>query len=79
MRTTLTYTHTRNIFTKNRFKPFVYKYFENPKFEGCDGGWEAKLSVSNWEQVKNDLPKYAIPEKVEIKEINFQRPLHTEN
>jgi len=65
MRTILTYTHTRNLFTKNNFKPFVEKYFKNARFEGSDGGWNAKLSITNWDEVKSNLPKYAIPESYE--------------
>ena len=63
--TTLIYTHTRNLFTKNEFKPFVKKYFNDVKFLGTEyGNWNAKLSVSNYEEVKNDLPKYAKPIKI---------------
>jgi len=61
MKTILIYTHTRNLFTKSDFKPFVNKYFKNPRFEGSDGGWDAKLSVENYNNVKEKLPKYAIP------------------
>jgi len=61
MKTTLIYTHTRNLFTRNEFKPFVKKYFNDVRFEGSDGGWDAKLSVSNYEEVKDLLPKYAKP------------------
>ena len=64
MKTILTYTHTRNLFTGNKFKPFVNKYFKEARFEGSDGGWDAKLSVSNYEEVKNILPKYAKPLKI---------------
>lgn len=65
MKHILTYTHTRNLFTKNEFKPFVKKYFKDVKFLGTESGnWDAKLSVSNYEEVKKLLPKYAIPESI---------------
>jgi len=64
MTTTLTYTHTRNLFTRNEFKPFVKKYFKDVKFLGTkSGNWDAKISVSNYDEVKNELPKYAKPLK----------------
>ncbi len=66
MKTILTYTHGRNLFTKNEFKPFVHKYFKDVEFLGFESGnWEPSISISNWEEIKNDLPKYAIPIKVE--------------
>lgn len=66
MRFILTYTHTRNIFIKNEFKPFVKKYFKDVRFLGCDSGnWNPKIEISNWEDIKYQLPKYAIP--IEIK------------
>ncbi len=61
MKTILIYTHTRNLFKGNSFKPFVNKYFKDARFEGSDGGWDAKLSVSNYDEVKDTLPKYAKP------------------
>lgn len=67
MKTVLIYTHTRNIFIGNKFKPFVDKYFKDARFEGSDGGWCAELSVSNYEEVKDILPKYARPESVKNK------------
>ena len=64
MTTTLTYTHTRNLFTRNEFKPFVKKYFKDVKFLGTESGnQDAKISVSNYDEVKNELPKYAKPLK----------------
>ena len=64
MTTTLTYTHTRNLFTRNEFKPFVKKYFKDVKFLGTkSGNWDVKISVSNYDEVKNELPKYAKPLK----------------
>jgi hypothetical protein len=67
MKTILTYTHTRNIFTRNKWKPFVEKYFKDVKYLGCDSGnWEPEISISNWEEIKYKLPKYAIPIKVRL-------------
>jgi len=66
MRTILIYTHSRNIFTRNEFKPFVKKYFNDVKFLGCESGnWLAMIEVSNYNEVKDSLPKYAKP--IEIK------------
>lgn len=66
MSTILTYRHTRNIFTKNVFKGFVKKYFKDVKFLGTESGnWGAKISVSNYDEVKNSLPKYAKPYSTE--------------
>lgn len=68
MKTILTYTHTRSLFTGNKFKPFVHKYFKDVKFLGCESGnWEPKISISNWEEIKNIIPKYAKPENYENK------------
>ena len=73
MKTILTYTHTRNLFIKTKFKPFVNKYFKDVRFLGCEyGNWEPSISISNWEEIKYQLPKYAIPAKVELdKNISF--------
>ena len=63
MKTILTYKHTRNLFTKNEFKPFIKKYFKGVKFLGTESGnWGAKISISNWDEVKKTLPTYAKPE-----------------
>ena len=65
MKTTLNYTHARSLFIKNEFKPFVRKYFLDVKFLGFDSGnWGPSISVSNWDAVKELLPKYAIPESI---------------
>lgn len=67
MKFQLTYTHTRNLFKRTEFKPFVNKYFKDVKFEGCSSGnWEPSITISNWEEVKNELPKYAIPISVNL-------------
>jgi len=63
----LTYYHTRNLFSKNKFKPFVKKYFEDVKFLGTESGnYSPAISVSltSFEKNKFKLPKYAIPEKI---------------
>ena len=66
MKTILTYTHIRNLFRGTKFKPFVNKYFKDVKYLGTEcGNWEPSISISNWEDVKYQLPKYAIPVKIE--------------
>ena len=66
MTTKLTYGHCRNLFIRNNFKPFVYKYFENYKFKGFEYGYHyPSIEISNWEEIKDILPKYAIPLKIE--------------
>jgi len=63
--TTLTYKYGRNLFTKNKFKPFVYKYFKDIKFIGFESGnMEPSIQISNWEEIKDMLPKYALPMRV---------------
>ena len=67
MKHVLTYPSTRNLFIKNEFKPFVNKYFKDVRFIGTEcGKFDASIEVSNYEDVKNDLPKYAIPYKAEF-------------
>jgi len=62
MTTSLTYTHSRNLFTKNEFKPFVKKYFKDVKFMGCEyGNWYPTIIISNWDEVKDILPKSYMP------------------
>lgn len=62
----LTYMHARNIFVKSEFKPFVRKYFKDVEFIGFEFGmWSPTIKVSNYEEVKNILPKYAKPVKIE--------------
>lgn len=63
----LTYYHTRNLFKQSEFLPFVKKYFKDVKYIGTESGnWSPKIRVSNWDEVKHELPKYAIPVKVEF-------------
>lgn len=66
MKYILTYEYSRQIFTKDKFKSFVRKYFENPTYFGSVAGrYDAQLQVDNWEEVKDLLPNYALPYKVE--------------
>ena len=30
------------------------------------GNWSPKIRVSNWDEVKHELPKYAMPAKIEF-------------
>ncbi len=72
MKTLLTYTHGRDIFKGSDFKPFVHKYFKDVRFEGFESGnWHPTISISNWEEVKDILPKYAIPLHIELDEANI--------
>jgi len=62
MRTRLKYTHSRDLFIKNEFKPFVRIYFKDVKFEGCEfGNWGASITISNWDEVKDMLPESFMP------------------
>ena len=72
MKTLLTYTHGRNLFTGTKFKSFVHKYFKDVKFVGFESGnWGPQISISNWEEVKDKLPKYAIPSSIELDKANI--------
>ncbi len=72
MKTLLTYTHDRNLFKGNEFKPFVHKYFKDVEFIGFESGnWNPTISISNWEEVKDILPKYAIPFAIELDKANI--------
>lgn len=67
MKTRLTYYHGRSLFAGSEFKPFVNKYFKDVEFEGFESGrWSPSIIISNWDEVKDILPKYAIPESHEI-------------
>ena len=67
MKTYLTYTHGRNLFTGSEFKSFVHKYFKDVKFEGFESGnWYPTISISNWDEIKDKLPKSYIP--IEVKQ-----------
>ena len=72
MKTYLTYTHGRNLFHKNEFKPFVHKYFKDVKFEGFESGnWFPQISISNWDEIKGVLPKSYLPIKIELDKANI--------
>lgn len=63
MKTILTYNRARQLFTKSEFKPFVHKYFKDVEYLGAldSYGTFAHISISNWDEIKDKLPKYAIP------------------
>lgn len=64
----LTYYHGRNLFIKNEFKPFVKKYFKDVKFIGFEcGNFTPSIQISNWEEIKESLPKSYQP--LEVKTI----------
>ncbi len=65
MKYILTYSFTRQLFKGNQFKPFVRKYFKNPVYLGSSAGrYDAELQIDNWDEVKDSLPKYAMPDSV---------------
>jgi hypothetical protein len=68
MRQYLTYDHSRNIFNKGEFRPFVREYFKDVKFEGFECGyWYPTISISGTIgniKIKN-LPKSYQPYKIE--------------
>jgi len=64
MKTTLIFAYTRDIFIGNEFKPGIKKWFKNPRFDGAEGRLFARLTVENWEEVKDDLPKSYRPIQV---------------
>ncbi len=64
MKTYLTYTHGRDIFKGSEFKLFINKYFKDVRFEGFESGnWYPIISISNWDDIKDKLPKSYIPIK----------------
>ena len=66
MKTTLNYYHGRSLFIGGEFKPFVKKYFKDVDFLGFDSGnWGPSISISNWDEVKDVLPKSYMPENTE--------------
>ncbi|KKN13195.1 hypothetical protein LCGC14_1008930 [marine sediment metagenome] len=65
MKTYLTYIHGRNLFKGSEFKSFVHKYFKDVRFEGFESGyWYPQISISNWDEVKDILPKSYTPYKI---------------
>jgi len=72
MKIILTYHHTRNLFRKDKFLPFVEKYFNDVEYMGAEtGNWSPKIKVSNWDEIKHELPKYAIPVKIEFASVRM--------
>ncbi|MBA7532318.1 hypothetical protein ES705_24544 [subsurface metagenome] len=64
-KTYLTYTHGRDLFKGSAFKSFVNKYFKDVGFEGFEfGNWYPQISISNWDEIKDKLPKSYMPIKV---------------
>ena len=58
MKTKLKYTHCRDIMTKNIFKKWIKKWFKDVRFEGTEyGNWYPVISISNWDDVKDQLPE----------------------
>lgn len=66
----LKYKHARNLFIGSEWKPFVLKYFTGVKFLGCEcGNWYPSISVDNWNEVKDLLPKSYQPMDIEFRPI----------
>ena len=66
MKTTIIYKHGRNLFNGGDFKPFVNKYFKDVVFEGFEyGNWYPAITISNWNEIKNILPKSYKPYKIQ--------------
>lgn len=58
MKHILLYYHARNLLSNNQWKPFIDNYFEQFKFLGfSSGSYYPEISISNWEEIKNNLPK----------------------
>ncbi len=67
----LTYDHTRDLFTKNKFKDWVKKYFKNVRYMGSiPGNYNPRIEISNWEETKGKLPKSYQPYKVLRVDVN---------
>lgn len=63
--TKLLYRHERNIFLKGQWKAFINKYFKDVKFLGCECGYHyPTIEISNWDEVKDILPKSYQPLEV---------------
>lgn len=64
-RTQLTYHHCRNVFINDQFRPFIHKYFKNVNFLGFEYGYYyPTIEISNWDEVKDKLPKSYKPLKI---------------
>ena len=68
MKTYLQYNHTRKIFTGSEWRPGIEKWFENPEFIGCEnsGNWGPVISVENYEDVRDKLPKSLRPDETAL-------------
>jgi len=72
MKTILTYNHTRSLFKGSEFKSFVHQYFEDVEYLGTEcGNYSPSISISNWEDIKSSLPKYAIPVRIKLDDNNI--------
>ena len=66
MKTRLNYCHSRNLFLHGNFKNFVHKYFKDVEFEGFEFGYyRPSIIISNWDEVKDKLPRSYMPMSVE--------------
>jgi len=72
MKTTLIYIHGRNLFNGPDFKPFVNKYFKDVEFEGFEvGNWYPSITISNWDEIKDILPRSYMPHAIKIGSANI--------
>lgn len=63
----LTYCHTRNLFAGSDFKKWVRKYFNDVEYAGTESGhYRPSILVTNYEDVKEKLPKTYRPVKVQF-------------
>lgn len=55
----LLFKHSRNLFVRNEWKPGIKKWYKNPRSEGCicGRGWGWIITVSNWGDIKESIPK----------------------
>lgn len=66
MLTALTYSHHRQLFDGDQWKPWVTKWFDNPVLVECGlYGHYPVITVTNWDQVKDQLPGKYLPARVE--------------
>ena len=65
MTTYLQYFSRQQLFDGPDFKPWVYKWFDNPVLiweESC--GSYPCICVTNWDQVRDSLPKSFLPVRI---------------
>lgn len=67
MATKLTFYHARTLFKGSSYKPWLAKWFGEFEYLGCEtGNFYPSIMVSNYEDVKDKLPKSYQPIKTEM-------------